>query len=121
MNISIIGAGNMAHAISTRVVAGKHSLTIFNRDGAKAKELADKIGGDAKGEELTDTLDGDLIIFTLPYTAIFEVIEKYKKQLAGKVIVDTRYQLNLDLDQVFLKSSSEAIWQIQPDFKNDGN
>ena len=34
-------------------------------------------------------------------------------QAAGAVIVDSRYQLESDLDSVFLSTSKEAIWQLQ--------
>jgi hypothetical protein len=35
-------------------------------------------------------------------------------QQASRVIGDGRYQLEKDLDQVFLSTSREAIWQLQP-------
>jgi hypothetical protein len=40
---------------------------------------------------------------------------------ASEVINDSRYQLLPDLNGVFLKNSPEAIWQMQPQFVDDGN
>src|SRR5690554_3420601 len=88
MNISIIGAGNMATGIGTRILAGKHTLTIYNRDTEKAKALAEKLGNETKTAGLGGIIEGDVIIFALPYNAIPQVIEDHKDQLQGKILVD---------------------------------
>jgi 8-hydroxy-5-deazaflavin:NADPH oxidoreductase len=40
MQISIIGAGNMAAGITTRALAGGHRVRLADRDPAKAKAKA---------------------------------------------------------------------------------
>ena len=40
MQISIIGAGNMAAGIATRALVGGHRVRLTDRDPAKAKALA---------------------------------------------------------------------------------
>ncbi len=88
MNITIIGTGHMAEGIGTQLVAGKHSVTILGKDESEAKALAQKLGGDTTGTVLGNLIDSDVVIFALPYSAIPEVIEKHKSQLAGKILVD---------------------------------
>lgn len=88
MKISIVGSGNMAHGIGTRLVAGKHPFTIYDRDESKAKNVAQQLGKEVKGELLSEAISGDIIFFTLPFAAIPEVINTYKDQLAGKILVD---------------------------------
>lgn len=78
----------MAHGIGTRIVAGNHSLTILDRKGEKAKALATKLGENVVGQMLEASITGDVVIFTLPYSAIPGVIEKYKESLAKKILVD---------------------------------
>ncbi len=43
MNISIIGAGNMARGIGTRFVAGGNSVTVAGKDQVKATALAKEL------------------------------------------------------------------------------
>ena len=49
MDVTIIGTGNMARGIGTRVVAGGHSLTLLGVERAKAEVLAGELGGGARG------------------------------------------------------------------------
>src|SRR5215211_7435904 len=45
VRVTIIGAGNMARGVGTRVVAGGHELEILDRDPKEAQKLADELGG----------------------------------------------------------------------------
>lgn len=88
MNITIIGSGNMGNGIGTRIIAGGHDLMILDRDGNKAEELASRLGPNAQGKELGESITSDVVIFAIPYPAIPEVIEQHADQLAGKILVD---------------------------------
>jgi predicted dinucleotide-binding enzyme len=67
--ISIIGTGNMGTAL-----AG-----IFT-DGGATVESVDRSND--------PTAFGDIVVLAVPYTALPEIAEKYRAQLAGKVVVD---------------------------------
>ena len=54
MQISIIGAGNMAAGIATRALVGGHRVRLTDRDPAKAKALA----GDLRERVLGAGVDG---------------------------------------------------------------
>lgn len=112
MNVSIIGSGNMAHGIGTRIVAGKHNLTIYNRDEKKAKEIAVKLGSNVAGKALGNTITGAVVIFTLPYPAISEVIEKYKDQLAGKILVDISNPVDFQTFELIPPADSSGAEEI---------
>src|SRR6476661_6181189 len=45
MKVTIIGAGNMARGIGTRLVAGGNALTILARDPGDAETLAGELNG----------------------------------------------------------------------------
>ena len=45
MEVAIIGTGNMACGIATRLLAGSHGVTLLGRAAGKAEELADELGG----------------------------------------------------------------------------
>ncbi len=112
MKIAIVGSGNMANGIGTRIVAGKHFLTIYDKNADKAKALAKKLGNDVKGEKLADIIEGEVIIFALPYQAILEVIEKYKKQLAGKILVDISNPVNFKTFELLPPDDSSGAEEI---------
>jgi NADPH-dependent F420 reductase len=107
MQVSIIGAGNMATGIATRALAGGHSVRLADRDPAKAKALAEDLrervaDAGVSGAGVTDagasvsSADGigdgfagaDVVVLALPYAAAEEVAAAYRDELAGKVVVD---------------------------------
>ena len=67
--ISIVGTGNMGSAI-----AG-----IFADGGATVESIS-------HSDEPTSF--GDIVVLAVPYTALPEIAEKYREQLAGKTVVD---------------------------------
>src|SRR5687768_5780992 len=112
MEVIIIGSGNMANGIGTRVVAGNHSLTILDRKREKAKELATKLGPDVKGEELGESITGEVVIFALPYPAISEVIGKFKNQLAEKIVVDISNPVDFKTFELLPPPDSSGVEEI---------
>lgn len=112
MNISIIGSGNMANGIGTRIVAGKHNLTIYDRDAQKAKALAEKLGRTVTHAPLSGTLSGDIIIFALPYGAISEVIAAHAKDFEGKIVVDISNPVDFKTFELIPPAGSSAAEEI---------
>lgn len=88
MEITIIGTGNMARGIATRLLAGGHAVTLLGTSSEKARALAGKLSGDVRAAEVGDHLQGDVVVLAIPYTAIDDVLGAYASQLSGKVIVD---------------------------------
>jgi 8-hydroxy-5-deazaflavin:NADPH oxidoreductase len=88
MNIAIIGAGKMGHAIGTRMVAAQHELTIYDRTKEKAQTLAEQLGTRVQAAPLSQGISGDVIIVALPYAATREVVGAHAAELAGKIVVD---------------------------------
>ncbi len=88
MKITIIGTGNMAEGIGTRIASSGHTLEILGKNEGEAKTLATKLGKKVTGAALGTGIQGDIVIFALPYAAIPEVMEKFKNELAGKILVD---------------------------------
>jgi NADPH-dependent F420 reductase len=83
MKVSIIGAGNMARGIGTRVVAGGNEVELVARDRAAAQSLADEIGAST-----SDRASGDVVVLAIPYGAASDVISGHEDELRGKVVVD---------------------------------
>jgi NADPH-dependent F420 reductase len=85
MDITIIGAGNMARGIGTRALAGGHSVTVL---GGNAAALAEELSGDVRAGARGDELRGDVVVLAIPYGALDDVLATYGGRLAGKVVVD---------------------------------
>src|SRR5918996_421535 len=94
-SISIIGLGNMASALAGRALAGGNAVEIIGRDPAKAKELADALGGATAGTAGTAPV-GDIVILAVPYASAAAVVSEYGDALAGKVIIDITNPVNAD-------------------------
>ena len=88
MNVTIIGTGNMARGIATRILAGGHSVTLLGTDAGKAEALAAELDGDVRSGRSGDPLAGDVVVLAVWYQAVDDVLATYGDQLAGKVVVD---------------------------------
>src|SRR6188768_1187961 len=88
MDVTIIGTGNMARGIATRVLAGGHSLTLLGTTADKAEALAAELDGDVRAGTSGDPLAGDVVVLAVWYQADDGVLATRAHQLAGKVVVD---------------------------------
>jgi 8-hydroxy-5-deazaflavin:NADPH oxidoreductase len=112
MKITIIGTGNMAQGIGTRIATSNHELTILGREAAEAQDLAKKLGDNVNGEILGDIIGGEVIILALPYPAIPEVLEKYKNQLENKIIIDITNPVDFNTFQLIPPAGSSGAEEI---------
>jgi predicted dinucleotide-binding enzyme len=88
MDVTIIGTGNMARGIATRILAGGHPVTLLGTDAGKAEALAAELDGDVRTGRSGDPLTGDVVVLAVWYQAVDDVLATYADQLAGKVVVD---------------------------------
>ena len=67
MHVTIIGTGNMARGVGSRVLAGGHDVTVVGKDAERAEEAAGELAGAGEvdtaiaGEPLT----GDVIVLAV--------------------------------------------------------
>ncbi|QEO10448.1 NADPH-dependent F420 reductase [Protaetiibacter larvae] len=85
-SISIIGIGNMGGAITGIAARSGAQVQVIARDLEKATALAGDTG--ATAAELGAALTGDIVVLALPFDAIAGVLDIYREQLDGKVVVD---------------------------------
>lgn len=89
--VTIIGAGNMARGIGTRMVAGGHELRILAPTPKHATELATELRPAAAavtGGGMTEPVTGDVVVFATPYHAALELADNLGPRLTGMVVID---------------------------------
>ncbi len=118
MKITIIGMGNMARGIGSRLVAGGNSVTLLGRDVEKAADLAAQLqavarrGASAQAAPFGSAIQGDVVILTVPYPAELEVIQHYAAQLPGKIVVEITNPLNATFDGLATTTDSSAAEEV---------
>jgi predicted dinucleotide-binding enzyme len=118
VRVTIIGAGNMGRGIATRAIAGGSEVEIVDRDPAKARKLAEELGGSATGLEPDASFGGEVVVFALYYPGIKDAVQKYADRLDGKVVVDITNPIDTQTwDRLATEpgsSSAEEVAQLVP-------
>jgi 8-hydroxy-5-deazaflavin:NADPH oxidoreductase len=119
MEVTIIGTGNMARGIGTRVLAGGHALTVVGKDQERAQGVADDLGeGNVSTAVSGDQLGGDVIVLAVYYPDARGAVEQYRDQLAGKPVVDITNPVNETFDGLVVppdSSATQELSQLAPD------
>lgn len=123
MDVTIIGTGNMARGVGSRVLAGGHKLTVVGKDRERAEEVARDLrdagaDGDVSTAVSGDQLEGDVVVLAVYYPDAREAVEQYRDQLAGKTVVDITNPVNDSFDGLVVPPDSSAtseLSQLAPD------
>jgi 8-hydroxy-5-deazaflavin:NADPH oxidoreductase len=114
--VTIIGAGNMARGIGTRVAAGGNELQILAPEPAHADELARELtreGDRATSGGADDTITGDVVVLATPYDGALQFAESRGADLQGKVVVDITNPVDFaTFDSLVTPPDSSAAQEI---------
>ena len=117
MQITIIGSGNMAKGISTRLVSGGHKVTIHAKDEAKGAELAKELDGVTVAAVGGQT--DDIVVLAVPYTEIENIAAQYVG-FEGKTVVDITNPVDFNTFQLIPEagvSGAELVQKALPKAK----
>lgn len=94
-NVTIMGTGNMAQAISGMVTKGGGTTQLLGtEDGATP-------------------VTGEIVVLAVPYPAVDEVLSQREGQLDGRIVVDITNPLNFEtFDSLVVPADSSAAQQI---------
>jgi predicted dinucleotide-binding enzyme len=114
MHVTIIGTGNMARGIGSRVVAGGHDLTVVGKESGTAEGVAADIGreGSVATAGSGDRIEGDVVVLALYYPDARAVVEQHSDQLAGKAVVDITNPLNETFDELVVPADGSATAEL---------
>jgi NADPH-dependent F420 reductase len=109
---TIIGAGNMARGIGSRLVAGGNDVQVMAPTAEHAQALAGELGS-AHAAGMGDAISGDVVILATPYDAALEVASTRGEDLRGKVVVDITNPVDwASFDRLVTPSDSSAAEEI---------
>lgn len=115
MNITIIGNGNMAKGISTRLASGGHKVTIHAKDEAKGNELAGQLKSVASTTDVNVASVGgetdDIVILAIPYTEVENVAKTYDG-FKGKIVVDITNPVDFNTFQLIPEPGQSGAQEI---------
>lgn len=115
MQVTIIGTGNMAKGIATRLVSGGHQVTIHAKDMDKGKALVEllkqvKDGADVSVAEIgSDT--ADIIIPAIHYPLFTEIAKQYN-DFDGKTVVDMTNPVDFDTFELIPEPGQSGAQEI---------
>lgn len=123
MNVTILGSGNMARAIATRLLTGGNSITLLGRTPDKVAALAQELtsaakkGAAVKSAVLGSPISDSVVINSIWYPAVLDVVRSYGAQLNGKILVDITNPLNQTFDDLATPpgtSAAEELAKVAP-------
>jgi 8-hydroxy-5-deazaflavin:NADPH oxidoreductase len=114
MDVTIIGTGNMARGVGSRVVAGSHNLTVVGKDSQSAEAVVADIGGEGsvKTAVSSEPLEGDVVVLAIYYPDARRAVEQYGDQLAGKIVVDITNPVNDTVDGLVVPADGSATQEL---------
>jgi predicted dinucleotide-binding enzyme len=120
MHVTLIGTGNMARGIGSRVLAGGHDLTVIGKDAQRAEAVAADIGrqGTVGTAVAGDPIEGEVVVLAVYYPDARDAVEHYADELAGKVVVDITNPVNATFDGLVVPpdgSATDELAGLAPD------
>jgi predicted dinucleotide-binding enzyme len=114
MEVTIIGTGNTARGIGSRVVAGGHDLTIVGKHSERAEAVAADIGGagTVRTAVTGDPIPGEVVVLAVYCRDARAAVEQYPDQLAGKVVVDITNPANRTFDAPVVPPDASAAAEL---------
>jgi 8-hydroxy-5-deazaflavin:NADPH oxidoreductase len=114
MEVTIIGTGNMARGVGSRVLAGGHNLTVVGKDSQSAEAVVADIGGEGRAKTAVwgDPLEGDVVVLAVYYPDARGAVEQYGDQLTGKVVVDITNPVNDTFDGLVVPPDGSATQEL---------
>jgi NADPH-dependent F420 reductase len=88
MNIGIIGAGNVGHALAKGSVRAGQAVTITSTTASEAERVAAEVGARVAASNRAAVADADIVILAVPFDAISAIAGELGSELDGKIVVD---------------------------------
>jgi 8-hydroxy-5-deazaflavin:NADPH oxidoreductase len=114
LDTTIIGTGDMAHAIGARLLGAGQKVTVVGRSAERAGLLAaalaegDDDAGAVNTADLAEPIRGEVVILALPYEVAVELAAERGEELRGKIVVDLTNPVDWDTMDGFVTPSDSS-------------
>jgi predicted dinucleotide-binding enzyme len=119
VDVTIIGAGNMARGIGTRIRRSA-AVQILDRDPDKARALAQDLGAES-GQLGQTPIRGEIVVLAVPYPAVAEIADRHREEMRGRIVVDITNPVDFaSFDRLVTppgSSAAEEIEKLLPDVR----
>lgn len=106
--VAIIGLGNIGKTLAQNFVKGNRPVIIASRKSEDAKALAKELGAQATATETGEAIkNADIIVLSVWFNTIQELLEQFSTELQGKIIIDPSNPIAPDENGGFKKIISE--------------
>ena len=113
---TIIGAGNMARGIGTRLATTKIDLQILAPQAERADSLARELsasGASVSGTSVQEPMQGDVVILAVPYEAALDIADTRRDEMTGKIVIDITNPVDWEsFDRLVTPPDSSAAEEI---------
>ncbi|MEQ1587075.1 MAG: NAD(P)-binding domain-containing protein [Cyclobacteriaceae bacterium] len=113
--VAVIGLGNIGKAVASNLVKGNREVIVASHRLEDATALAQQLGSLAKAAEVSAAIkEADIIIMSVWFSTIQELLKQYATELQGKIIVDPSNPIAPDGNGGFKKiiGADESAGQI---------
>ncbi len=121
MNVSIFGTGEMARAISIRLLQGGNNVNLVEHTQGKAEKLVEELKAMGIGGIISTvmpaSLPGEVVTLAVPYNAALSVVHQYSQFLPGLILVDITNPVNYQSMELVTppgSSGAEEIARLAP-------
>lgn len=121
LKTAIIGLGNIGKVLAQNFVKSNRPIILAGRKSEDAQVLAQKLGELATVAETADAIrQANIIILSVEFNTILELLSEYEEELKGKIIIDPSNPIAEDENGGFTKiiddreSAGEIIAQHIP-------
>jgi predicted dinucleotide-binding enzyme len=124
MRIGIVGAGNMAKSIATRLASTAERVALADRDPAKADAVVTEIGasGGVNAASVADALASEVVVLALWYPVTTQFAREHAAELQGRIVLDISNPVDestIRLSTDPSTSSAELLAQALPGSRID--
>jgi 8-hydroxy-5-deazaflavin:NADPH oxidoreductase len=114
VDVTIIGTGNMARAIGSRLIAGGHRVTVLGKQVEGAEQVVRDLGaeGSVKAGRSGDEIGDEVVVLAVYFPDAMAAVEQYGEGLAGKVVVDVSNPVNESYDDLVTPPDSSAKQEL---------
>ena len=87
--VAVIGLGNIGTIVAANLTKGNRPVIVADRNLEKANKLSQKLGSLARAATIPDAIkEAGIIVLTVWFDTIKEVLHTYAAELQGKIIID---------------------------------